>query len=354
MKMKRTVMTTACTAAALALLGTGTVFAAGSIAEQSSIGAGNAINFAFADAGIDPVSATDVEAEFDYEQGQFIYDVEFTANSTEYDYWIKASSGAVVKKDVKLLPGAETAAKEEKKEEAKQEPKQETKTEVKQITLEEAKNKALADAGLKAAEVTFTKEKADTEDGVPVYEVEFFKDNVEYEYEIDAVSGSIRSKSKETETVVPSQPQQSSQSRQETKKEATPEVKQQPKQETKAETKTEVKPAEQPAAPTTISVDKAKETATGHAGLKVADVTFSKAKLDNDDGRLEYEIEFFRDGIEYEYTIDAASGAILECESERQDVDDDWDDDDDHDDHDDHDDDWDDDDDDDDHDDDDD
>ena len=68
----------------------------------------------------------------------------------------------------------------------------------------------------------------------------------------------------------------------------------------------------------------------------MADVTFSKAKLDNDDGRLEYEIEFFRDGTEYDYTIDAASGSILEWESERQDVDDDWDDDDhDHDDNDD-------------------
>ena len=314
---KRTIMTTACAAAALALLGTGTVFAAGSIAEQSSIGAGNAINFAFADAGIDPAGATDVEAEFDYEQGQFIYDVEFTANNTEYDYWIKASSGAVVKKDVKLLPGAETAAKEEGKEEAKQE----TKTEVKQITLEEAKNKALADAGLKAAEVTFTKEKADTEDGVSVYEVEFFKDNVEYEYEIDAVSGSIRSKSKETETVVQSQPQQ------ETKTEVKQETKAETKQQSKQETKTEVKQSAQPAAPTTISVDKAKETAAGHAGLKVADVTFSKAKLDNDDGRLEYEIEFFRDGVEYEYTIDAASGSVLEWESDRQDVDDAWDDD---------------------------
>ena len=193
-------MTAACAAAALALLGTGTVFAAGSIAEQSSIGAGNAIHFAFADAGIDPLNATDAEAEFDYGQGQFIYDVEFTANNTEYVYWIKASNGAVVKKDVKLLPEAE----------------------------------------------------------------------------------------KQTET------------------------------------KTEVKQTEQPAAPATISVDKAKETATGHAGLNVADVTFSKAKLDNDDGRLEYEIEFFRDGVEYEYTIDAVSGAILECKSEHQDEDDDW------------------------------
>lgn len=325
---KRTIMTTACAAAALALLGTGTVFAAGSIAEKSSIGAGNAINFAFADAGIDPVSATDVEADFDYEQGQFIYDVEFTANNTEYDYWIKASSGAVVKKDVKLLPGAQTAAKEEKKEEAKQETDSNAvKAETKQITLEEAKNKALADAGLKAAEVTFTKEKADTEDGVPVYEVEFFKDNTEYEYEIDAVSGSIRSKSKETETVVQSQPQQSSQPKQETKTEVKQETKAEAKQQPKQETKTEVKQPAQPAASNTISVDKAKETATSHAGLKVADVTFSKAKLDNDDGRLEYEIEFFRDGVEYDYTIDAVNGSILECESECQNADDDFDDD---------------------------
>jgi calsequestrin-1 len=82
--------------------------------------------------------------------------------------------------------------------------------------------------------------------------------------------------------------------------------------------------------------------------LKVADVTFSKAKLDNDDGRLEYEIEFFRDGVEYDYTIDAVNGSILECDSEYQeaddvnddfddDHDDDWDDDDDHDDDDDYD-----------------
>ena len=140
------------------------------------------------------------------------------------------------------------------------------------------------------------------------------------------MSGSIRSKSKETETVVQSQPQQSSQSKQETKTE----VKQQPKQETKTEvkqqpkqeTKTEVKTAAQPTASSTISVDKAKETATSHAGLKVADVTFSKAKLDNDDGRLEYEIEFFRDGVEYDYTIDAVNGSILECDSEYQEADD--------------------------------
>ena len=46
------------------------------------------------------------------------------------------------------------------------------------------------------------------------------------------------------------------------------------------------------------------------------DVFFTKVKLDRDDGILEYEIEFFKDRVEYEYTIDAASGTILEYDSE--------------------------------------
>ena len=39
---------------------------------------------AFADAGVDPVAAENVRTEF--EQGHFIYAVEFTANGTEYGY----------------------------------------------------------------------------------------------------------------------------------------------------------------------------------------------------------------------------------------------------------------------------
>lgn len=69
-----------------------------------------------------------MEAEFDYEQGQFIYDVEFIADHTQYNYWIKASSGVVVKKDVKLLPGATEAAQTEAPEAASTE-KEDTKKE---------------------------------------------------------------------------------------------------------------------------------------------------------------------------------------------------------------------------------
>ena len=83
---KKATVTILCMLAMVAVLGTGTVFAASAIAESSSIGAENAKNFAFADAGVDPVSASNVKAEFDYEHGQFVYEVEFIAGNSEYEY----------------------------------------------------------------------------------------------------------------------------------------------------------------------------------------------------------------------------------------------------------------------------
>ena len=60
-----------------------------------------------------------------------------------------------------------------------------------------------------------------------------------------------------------------------------------------------------------ISVDKAKTIALKQAGLTPAMVTFGKAVLKKDDGKIIYEIEFFTSSHEYEYEIDAYSGAIL-------------------------------------------
>lgn len=86
-----------------------------------------------------------------------------------------------------------------------------------------------------------------------------------------------------------------------------------------------------------IGVDKAKTIALNHAGVKASAATFTKAKLDKDDGHYDYEIEFYAGGVEYEYEIDATTGKIRDYDSERME-DDDWyddhDEDDDHDDHD--------------------
>ena len=68
--------------------------------------------------------------------------------------------------------------------------------------------------------------------------------------------------------------------------------------------------ASTPSASNYISVDKAKEIALNHAGVKAADAIFVKAGLDWDDGRTEYEVEFYAGNTEYDYSIDATTGAI--------------------------------------------
>ena len=61
------------------------------------------------------------------------------------------------------------------------------------------------------------------------------------------------------------------------------------------------------------------------AGVSSSSATFMKAKLDRDDGYYLYEIEFYSGDMEYEYEINALTGAILERDRERMDYDDYWD-----------------------------
>ncbi len=142
---------------------------------------------------------------------------------------------------------------------------------------------ALADAGLDAAETTFYEISFDLDDGQMVYELEFMSAGTEYEYEIDAASGAILQK------------------------------------EQKGNAKEQTKNTTAPTAPGTsplIGVESAKDCALKDAGLSASEVTFSKAKLDEEDGVQVYEIEFRMGKIKYEYKIDAATGAVLEAEQD--------------------------------------
>ena len=60
-----------------------------------------------------------------------------------------------------------------------------------------------------------------------------------------------------------------------------------------------------------IGVERAKQIALADAGVKEADAVFLRANLDWDDGRMEYEVEFYSGYTEYDYDIDARTGAIL-------------------------------------------
>ena len=59
-------------------------------------------------------------------------------------------------------------------------------------------------------------------------------------------------------------------------------------------------------------MDKAKEIALNHAGVKAADAIFVKAGLDWDDGRYIYEIKMVSGTMEYECDINAATGVITD------------------------------------------
>lgn len=62
-----------------------------------------------------------------------------------------------------------------------------------------------------------------------------------------------------------------------------------------------------------------KEIALNHADCQASEVYFSKAKFEKEHGSMFYEVEFYKDGMEYEYTIDAATGEILDFELEEDD-----------------------------------
>lgn len=148
-----------------------------------------------------------------------------------------------------------------------------------QISVDAAKETALADAGADASTVTFTKTKQEYDDGALIYEIEFFTAKTEYEYEIDAVTGAIRSKDAEMRNMHSGQDGNHSN-------------------------------AQQSAA--SISEEQAKSIAASHAGFSVDEVIFKEVKLDYDDGLMEYEIEFVKDNREYEYKLNAANGEIVE------------------------------------------
>lgn len=65
-----------------------------------------------------------------------------------------------------------------------------------------------------------------------------------------------------------------------------------------------------------ITAEKAKRIALTHAGATEDTVQRFESKLDNEDGKQVYEIEFDFNGFEFDYEIDAKSGEILKFDKE--------------------------------------
>lgn len=146
--------------------------------------------------------------------------------------------------------------------------------------LEQAKSAVLEHVklteGLTAADITFMKEELDYDDGIAAYEIEFVTDTHKYEFKVRAEDNAILKSSVETI-------------------------------ERLQRTANEV-----------ISPEEARDIALRKASLTADQVNFTQVELDYHpaDNAAAYEIEFYANGTEYEITIDAVSGKILEFETD--------------------------------------
>ncbi|MBO5666377.1 MAG: PepSY domain-containing protein [Firmicutes bacterium] len=162
------------------------------------------------------------------------------------------------------------------------------------VGAEKAKEVAFNAVGVKEADVRGLRVEMDLERGNMVYEVEFKVNGVEYDYDVDAVSGQVIhvDQDRDDDWIKPAP----------------------------------VKPVPESGSPAAgnsgsdrISDDQAKSIALEHAGVRASEANGIRAKLDEDDGRWEYDVEFRVGNMEYEYEIDAKSGKILKAEKDRDD-----------------------------------
>ena len=133
---------------------------------------------------------------------------------------------------------------------------------------------ALEHAGVAAADATITESKLDYEDGRQVYDIEWYAGGAKYDYEIATDTGEIISSAYEEKTMG-------------------------------ADSKN-----------VTVSEADAKKTALDRVS-GATDKDLYEWKLDYDDGRPEYEGKIIYGGTEYEFTIDAATGSVMEWDAEK-------------------------------------
>ena len=199
-------------AAAFVIILCGSVYAAGRVAHSLSIDEETAQNFAFVDADILPEDAVVSDTDFDFENGRFVYEIEFSAQGVRYHYVIDAKNGSVISREQEgtritaaASESANAASSENRQKGAALAPDpvngsdgSRNRKNAEYIGVQLAKEIALKDAGLTAEAVIFSKAKLESDDGEPCYDLEFYiAGEREYEYEIAAADGRILEKSSE-------------------------------------------------------------------------------------------------------------------------------------------------------------
>ena len=115
-------------------------------------------------------TAVFTKAERDYDDGRLEYELEFHTDSAAYEVTVDAATGRVLDYEKENLRGGTGST---------------------DIGAQAAKSAALRHAGLTESQVQQLQVEWDNEHGRAVYEVEFKSGGMEYEYVIDAATGSV-------------------------------------------------------------------------------------------------------------------------------------------------------------------
>jgi len=134
---------------------------------------------------------TGLRTEYDLDDGVPEYEVDFRQGDYEYDYTIHAETGKVLHWDKEFDPVDPKPTKPAEPQTPTTAPVKPEEPAPEKLTADDAKKIALDHAGLTADKVTGLRAKYDVDDGVPTYEVEFYADGWEYDYEIHAEIGKI-------------------------------------------------------------------------------------------------------------------------------------------------------------------
>ena len=232
-----------------------------------------AANIAAEDAAISATTLNEVA-------GTSCYKVEFTSGDYAYAYTVNAETGAVMEMSSREKNAVDTQAQTEATVPAADSATTQSSAAATAQTVtgtvdeEMAQKIALEHAGVKATDATITKSKLDYEGRRQVYEIEWYAGGKKYDYEIAVDTGEILSSGYDEKTAGWSGSNS-----------------------------------------VTVSEADAKQTALGRvSGATEKDIY--EWQFDYDDGRPEYEGKIIYGGTEYDFTIDASSGAVIEWEAE--------------------------------------
>ena len=221
------------------------------------------------------------EMEKDLDDG--MYDVEFVANGIEYSYEVNPVNGNVIRPiNTDANVSADTGTNHVNN----------IKSTTNYLTRDEIKTIVANYAWVKVGEMKFFEAEMDYEE--QKYDVEFYVNGIEYDYEIDSISGEIRRDHSranwQNNTRLPASNTNTEQN---------------------IITNKNLGTNSQWTIPTTnyLTRDEIKTIVANYAWVKVGEMKFFEAEMDCEEQK--YDVEFYANGIEYDYEINAINGNLI-------------------------------------------